>query len=160
MHPKSSEYDCIVIGGGPSGSTTASLVADAGQIRIDEFAVDLGGLRARGGAVIRLDRARPGVGLKVAAERVDTALFVGGGKEEPSSAAGSQNVDFSALGLVNANVDLSAKEVLIGAVPVADLGVDIQIVDGDMSASIRSARRCARWALSRPPSSAQVSKGL
>src|SRR3954462_9777750 len=26
----SSEYDCIVIGGGPSGSTTAALVADAG----------------------------------------------------------------------------------------------------------------------------------
>jgi flavin-dependent dehydrogenase len=30
MTPKSSEYDCIVIGGGPSGSTTASLVADSG----------------------------------------------------------------------------------------------------------------------------------
>jgi flavin-dependent dehydrogenase len=30
MKPKSSEYDCIVIGGGPSGSTTAALVADAG----------------------------------------------------------------------------------------------------------------------------------
>jgi flavin-dependent dehydrogenase len=30
MIPSSSEYDCIVIGGGPSGSTTAALVADAG----------------------------------------------------------------------------------------------------------------------------------
>lgn len=30
MGPNSSEYDCIVIGGGPSGSTTAALVADAG----------------------------------------------------------------------------------------------------------------------------------
>jgi flavin-dependent dehydrogenase len=30
MTPKSSEYDCIVIGGGPSGTTTASLVAEAG----------------------------------------------------------------------------------------------------------------------------------
>ncbi len=30
MIPLSSEYDCIVIGGGPSGSTTAALVADAG----------------------------------------------------------------------------------------------------------------------------------
>jgi flavin-dependent dehydrogenase len=30
MIPKSSEYDCIVIGGGPSGSTTAALVAEAG----------------------------------------------------------------------------------------------------------------------------------
>jgi flavin-dependent dehydrogenase len=30
MIPASSEYDCIVIGGGPSGSTTAALVADAG----------------------------------------------------------------------------------------------------------------------------------
>jgi flavin-dependent dehydrogenase len=30
MAPKHTEYDCIVIGGGPSGSTTASLVADAG----------------------------------------------------------------------------------------------------------------------------------
>ena len=27
---RSSEYDCIVVGGGPSGSTTAALVADAG----------------------------------------------------------------------------------------------------------------------------------
>jgi flavin-dependent dehydrogenase len=30
MAPISSEYDCIVVGGGPSGSTTAALVADAG----------------------------------------------------------------------------------------------------------------------------------
>ena len=30
MIPKSSEYDCIVVGGGPSGSTTAALVAEAG----------------------------------------------------------------------------------------------------------------------------------
>ena len=30
MKPQSTEYDCIVIGGGPSGSTTAALVADAG----------------------------------------------------------------------------------------------------------------------------------
>src|SRR5262245_15924644 len=30
MKPLESEYDCIVIGGGPSGSTTAALVADAG----------------------------------------------------------------------------------------------------------------------------------
>jgi flavin-dependent dehydrogenase len=30
MVPKLTQYDCIVIGGGPSGSTTAALVADAG----------------------------------------------------------------------------------------------------------------------------------
>jgi flavin-dependent dehydrogenase len=30
MIPSSTQYDCIVIGGGPSGSTTAALVADAG----------------------------------------------------------------------------------------------------------------------------------
>jgi flavin-dependent dehydrogenase len=30
MKPSSTEYDCIVMGGGPSGSTTAALVADAG----------------------------------------------------------------------------------------------------------------------------------
>lgn len=30
MKPSSNDYDCIVIGGGPSGSTTAALVADAG----------------------------------------------------------------------------------------------------------------------------------
>ena len=30
MVPQQSAYDCIVIGGGPSGSTTAALVAEAG----------------------------------------------------------------------------------------------------------------------------------
>ena len=30
MKTSSTEYDCIVMGGGPSGSTTAALVADAG----------------------------------------------------------------------------------------------------------------------------------
>src|SRR3954468_22051473 len=30
MKAQSNDYDCIVIGGGPSGSTTAALVADAG----------------------------------------------------------------------------------------------------------------------------------
>src|SRR3954468_5506849 len=30
MKTSSTEYDCIVMGGGPSGSTTAALIADAG----------------------------------------------------------------------------------------------------------------------------------
>ena len=30
MKTSSTEYDCIVMGGGPSGSTTAALVAEAG----------------------------------------------------------------------------------------------------------------------------------
>jgi len=30
MSPSATQYDCIVVGGGPSGSTTAALVADAG----------------------------------------------------------------------------------------------------------------------------------
>jgi flavin-dependent dehydrogenase len=30
MNPSASEYDCIVVGGGPSGSTVAALVAEAG----------------------------------------------------------------------------------------------------------------------------------
>jgi len=126
--------------------TATRLNASASQIRIDEFAVDLGGLRARGGAVVGLDRVRPGVGLKITADTVDTALFVtkadvsdDGGNERTSSSAGSQNVDFSALQLLDANVDLSAKEVLIGAVPVSDLGVDLQIVNGGLSAKVRSA---------------------
>jgi AsmA protein len=125
--------------------TATRLTASTGQIRIDEFAIDLGGLRARGGAVVRLDRSRPGAGLKIAADTVDTALFVakadasGGGDERPSAPAGSENVDFAALHLLDANIDLSAKEVLIGAVPVSDLGVDIQVVNGVLSARVRSA---------------------
>jgi len=126
--------------------TATRLNASASQIRIDEFAVDLGGLRARGGAVVGLDRPRPGLGLKIAADTVDTGLFIaksdagdGGGSEPSSSSAGSQSVDFSALQLLDANIDLSAKEVLIGAVPVSDLGIDLQIVNGGLSAKVRSA---------------------
>jgi len=126
--------------------TATRLNASANQVRIDEFTVDLGGLRARGGAVVGLDRPRPGLGLKISAETVDTALFVskanagdGGGNERKSLSAGSQNVDFSALQLLDANIDLSAKGILIGAVPVSDLGVDLQIVNGGLSAKVRSA---------------------
>lgn len=125
--------------------TATHLSASASQIRIDEFAVDLGGLRARGGAVVGLDRPRPGLGLKIAADTVDTGLFIAkadasdGGNERSLSSAGSQSVDFSALQLLDANVDFSAKEVLIGAVPVSDLGVDLQIVNGGLSARVRTA---------------------
>lgn len=107
--------------------------ASTTQIRIDEFDVDLGGLAARGGAVIGLDRARPGVGLKIVADTVDTALFVPtetASSESTGEAAapglpGSDAVDFSALRLFDANIDVSANQVLVGSVPVTDFGVDI-----------------------------------
>ena len=129
-------------------TTTTRVSANTGQIRIDEYAVDLGGVRARGGAVIGLDRARPGIGLKIIAEQIDTALFLenndsgGGGESEsttPASSADDDMLDLSALGLIDANIDFSTTELLIGAVPVTNLGVDIQIVNGGLNGKIRSA---------------------
>lgn len=123
---------------------TSRVKASASQIRIDEFGVDFGGLEARGGAVIGLDRARPGVGLKIAADSVDTALFVPSQQASSESSgeptvSGSDAVDFSALRLFDANIDVSANQVLVGTVPVTDFGVDIQIVNGSLNATIRSA---------------------
>lgn len=125
--------------------TTSTVDASASQIRIAQYSVDLNGLRARGGVVVGLDRTRPGIGLKIEAEQVDTALFVGqpnSGRSDggvPSNAAADDTLDFSALGLIDANIDFSAKETLIGSVPIANLGLDIQLVDGRLSTNIRSA---------------------
>lgn len=128
-------------------ATTARINATASQIRIEDYSVDLNGLAARGGAAIGLDRVRPGIGLKIAAERIDTALFVAEPNDDGSGAtqsgaagnAGDGAIDFSPLGLVDANIDFSAKEILVGAVPVTDFGMDIQIVNGGITGNIRSA---------------------
>lgn len=133
-------------------NTSTRLNASSSEVRIDQFSVDLGGLKARGGAVVRLDRARPGIGLKVAADTIDTALFVTQGKTtdggnaatsapDPTSAPSpaSEEIDFSALSLFDANIDISAQEILIGAVPVTGFGVDAQILNGVLQANVRSA---------------------
>lgn len=128
----------------------ASRVAiDASQINVEQYSLDLGTINLRGGAAIGLDRARPGIGLKIEAGRIDTALFV----EEAESNAGSDTnagtsglagtgtddrIDFSALGLFDANIDFTAKELLVGAVPATDLDVDIQILDGGLRADINN----------------------
>lgn len=129
--------------------TAARVEAKADQILIERYAIDLGGMTVQGGAAIGLDRTRPGVGLKIEAERVDTALFVGkaapdaggpgGAPAESGPGAGSDAIDFSPLGLIDANIDFSAKELLIGSVPVTNLGLDVQIAGGGLNATIRSA---------------------
>jgi AsmA protein len=129
--------------------TAARVAAKADQILIERYAIDLGGMTAQGGAAIGLDRTRPGVGLKIEAGRVDTALFVGKAaadadeaREAPAdsgSGAGSEAIDLSPLGLLDANIDFSAKELLIGSVPVTNLGLDVQIASGGLNATIRSA---------------------
>jgi AsmA protein len=128
-------------------TTEAKVAANAGQILIEQFAVDLGGLKATGGAAIGLDRVRPGIGLKVEADEFDTVLFVekesGSEGGAPSGSGGSsaeQPIDLSALRLFDANIDFSAKQLLIGQVPIQGLGLDVQIVEGDLGVTIRSAR--------------------
>ncbi len=130
-------------------TTEARVAASASQILIEQYAVDLGGLKATGGAAIGLDRARPGVGLKIEADQFDTALFLGRSSSEGGSSAsgssdrvsqGEQPIDLSALRLLDANIDFSAKEFLVGQVPISGLGVDLQIAGGNLGATIRSAR--------------------
>jgi AsmA protein len=124
----------------------ARLNANASQILIDQYSINLGGIKAKGGAAIGLDRVRPGIGLKIEVDRIDTALFIGESgsgagarpSETPASTPEAAPLDFSPLGLVDANIDFSASELLIGGVALTDLGLDVQIVDGNLNANIRS----------------------
>lgn len=123
----------------------ARVNANASQILVDQYSINLGGIQAQGGAAIGLDRVRPGIGLKIEADRIDAALFIGdsrptasGGVDTPPRAQDSAPVDFSPLKLADANIDFSASELLIGGVALTDLGLDVQIVDGNLRANIRS----------------------
>ena len=127
---------------------TAQVDVNASQINIEQYSVNLGGISARGGAAIGLERARPGIGLKIEVDRIDTALFVEEAKTDagadadkpgPTDTVNDEPLDFSALGLFDANINFSAKEILIGAVPVTALGLDIQVANGGLSVGIRSA---------------------
>lgn len=128
----------------------AEVDVNASRINVEQYSLDLSGISARGGAAIGLDRARPGIGLKIAVDRLDTALFIEDAKTDANADADAGNLgsantandeplDFSALGLFDANINFSAKELLIGAVPVTDLGLDIQVANGGLRADIRSA---------------------
>lgn len=122
----------------------ARVDASASQVLIEQYSVEFGGISARGGAAIGLDRSRPGIGLKFEADRIDTALFIenptaGAGEAAPAGVAGSEMLDFSPLSMIDANIDFSVAELVIGAVPVTDLSLDVQIAGGGLRSSIRSA---------------------
>lgn len=138
-------------------SLSGPFVVDDTSVLVESFEGEIGGTTISGGTRLVYDRVRPGIGLKLAAGRIDAALFtapdaaggeagrdgnddsvVAGGGGNGGGADGDQVIDFAALGSFDANVDFTASEVALGEAGLANLGVDLQIVGGLLTATIRS----------------------
>lgn len=131
---------------------SATLAATSARVTLDHFAADLGGALFDGQAVIAIDRPRPGIGLRLSAKSIDADAFVapaaaasdGGGNTGGGGSGGGTNggaaaekpIDLSALGLVDANVAVTADAVKVGSVALKDLGLDAKLVDGTLVATI------------------------
>jgi AsmA protein len=120
---------------------SATLAATGERTTLDHFAVDLGGAKFDGQAVIATNRPRPGIGVRLTAGSIDADAFVapaaaaaGGGTGGTPAAA--TPIDLSALGAVDANVAFTAQAVQVGSVALRDLGLDAKLVDGTLQATI------------------------
>ncbi len=88
-----------------------------------------GGLRAA------FDRTRPGVGMKLAAGKIDLAQFTAPAAE---GAPADEALDLSALGLLDANVDFTAEEIVSGEMALRNLGLDVKLAGSVLEAGVRS----------------------
>jgi len=115
------------------------LMATASDILIESFQGTIGGVPVSGGLRAAYDRVRPGIGMKLALGKLDVAQFSPPpGDGGNAGAAGSEPIDFSMLGLFDANVDLTAEEIVSGDMVARDLGMDIKLADRVLEAGIRS----------------------
>ena len=115
------------------------LVATASDVLIESFQGTIGGVPASGGLRAAYDRVRPGIGMKLALGKIDLAQFsppAGNGGD--SATSGSEPIDFSMLGLFDANIDLAAEEIVSGEMAARNLGMDIKLADRVLEAGIRS----------------------
>ena len=119
------------------------LVATGSDVLMESFAGSIGDTTLQGGLRAAYDRARPGIGMKLALGKVDldrlTAAAPEGSGGGSGSAGGSEPIDFSMLGYVDANVDLTAEEIVSGDMVARNLGLDIKLADRVLEAGIRSA---------------------
>lgn len=122
-------------------SLSGPLTVDDASVLVEAFDGEVGGIALKGGMRLIYDRARPGIGLKLATGSIDTALFeapAGEGGDGAGSNGGSDAVDLSFLGAFDANVDFSAAEVILGGATLANLGMDVQLADSILNTTIKS----------------------
>ena len=133
------------------GKATASarVTLTHSQARITDFAADLGGTKLTGAAAVAYDRAVPGAAIRLHADRIDTTAFLGaveaaesgagGGGDGAGGGAGGGAIDLSALGLLDANAELSADAVVVGSVTVENLALSLQLADRVLTTTVKSA---------------------
>ena len=123
---------------------SAAVAATAKQLSLDKFDATLGDAKFAGQAVVALDRARPGIGLRLAAGSINADAFVaqaaegggGSGNGKGHAAAAEKPIDLSALNAVDANVAFTAQAVKAGSMDLKDLGLDAKLVGGTLTATI------------------------
>ncbi|MBN9022102.1 MAG: AsmA family protein, partial [Rhizobiales bacterium] len=122
------------------------LVATGSNVLVESFAGSIGDTAVEGGLRAAYDRARPGIGMKLALGKVDLARLTAAATEGGGSAGGSAGgtdgsapIDFALLGYVDANVDLTAQEIVSGDMVARNLGLDIRLADRVLETGIRSA---------------------
>ncbi|MEP0324347.1 AsmA family protein [Bauldia litoralis] len=117
-------------------SLSGPLAVDASSLLIGQFTGAIGGIPVDGGVRVVYDRAKPGIGLKIAAGPIDTALFTPAAAESTTADDGA--IDLSALGMFDANVDFSTSQVVIGAATLANLAMDLKLAGSVLTTTIRS----------------------
>lgn len=121
-------------------SVTGRLQAAEAALTLEEFAISLEGLRARGAAQAAFDRDRPGVGLRLAAEMVDLNAFVPqpGNASSGGSGGSSSAPDLSAARLADANIELTAQSLFAGNMRIDGLSATASLANGVLTATARS----------------------
>jgi len=111
------------------------LVATTTDLLTESFKGTVGGVPVQGGLRAAFDRVRPGIGMKLAAGRIDLAAFTAPAAEgAPPEGA----MDLSALGLFDANIDFTAEEIVSGAMALRNLGLDVKLAGGVLETGVRS----------------------
>ncbi|MCB1494556.1 MAG: AsmA family protein [Bauldia sp.] len=124
---------------------SSPLEVDDASVLLSQFKGEIGGIPLDGALQLVYDRPTPGIGMKLAAGKIDTALFTpktvesGDGGGEGGGGGGSDGaLDLSALGALDANVDFTASEIVLGSAALANLAMDLKLAGSVLTTTIRS----------------------
>ncbi len=113
-------------------SLTGQLASAGSRYTFSNATMALDGMNANGNLVVETSGARPKLSGTLAVDQIDTNVYSG----EGDAGWSTEQIDFTGLKAVDANLDLSADEIIFGNIVIGASALDLELTNGLLEAAL------------------------
>ncbi|MEQ8748115.1 AsmA family protein [Pyruvatibacter sp.] len=113
-------------------SLTGQLASAGSRYTFSNATMALDGMNANGNLVVETSGARPKLSGTLAVDQIDTNVYSG----EGDAGWSTEQIDFTGLKAVDANLDLSADEIIFGNIVIGASALDLELTNGRLEAAL------------------------